>query len=290
LPTLLERQHPNVVVRRRYADFIAHNRVFRTFSNAGYSIRAYEGEYGLVRPAGVTERPGPFPAVNDFTFALYSQSIVPLLSVLSGASMGAPMRALHRHHVLWTLDHLERNLPAAGDPPTLVFAHVLMPHPPFVFEADGTPMDSVMPAAVADGDAWKHIASVLETDETYQFGYSKAVRYLDTRMTALVRRIVERADGRQTILYIQGDHGPGSLLGWENPDDAAYRERLSILLAARFVGATGQTIYSTITPVNAMRMVLNRALGTQLTLLGDYSYFSRWSRPAEFIDVTHIVK
>jgi hypothetical protein len=291
LPTLLQRQSSSGLARHRYADFIARNRVFQTFSDAGYRIRAYEGEYGLVRPGVVAERPSPLLPVNDFSFALYAQSILPVLSVLSGATAGAPMRFLHRRHVQWTLDDLENSLPAPSDPPMLTFAHVLMPHPPFVVEADGTPMESVMPAMVADADAWKEIASIIGTNETYEAGYSKAVRYLDTRITSIAARILGRTDGRPTIVYIQGDHGPSAILGWETADEAWYRERLSILLAARFVGETaGQAIYPTITPINAMRIVLNEALGTRLELLDDRSYFSRWSRPAEFIDVTHVVK
>ena len=165
-----------------------------------------------------------------------------------------------------------------------------MPHPPFSFEPDGAPLESALPAALADGNHWRVIARAMNVDETYEAGYAKAVQYLDRRLREIVKRIVSRTDGRQTIVYLQGDHGPGSRLNWEDPGQTDYRERLGILLGVHFPTAPAIPVYASITPVNAMRLVVNSALGTTLPLLDDRSFFSRWSAPTEFIDVTDAIK
>ena len=44
--------------------------------------------------------------------------------------------------------------------------------------------------------------------------------------------------------------------------------------------------YPDLTPVNATRAVLNRAIGTSLPKVADQSFFATWSRPFELIEVT----
>jgi hypothetical protein len=287
LPALLGPQGSPVAARARFADLIAHNRFFDTLASGGYRIRSYASEYQLLQPQGVHERPHPRLYLTDFEYGLYQGTALPMLLALAGLSPGTIPFALHRHHVLWTLDHLAGDLPGKDDPPTLVFAHLLIPHPPFAFEADGRPLRSQLPANFSDASHWRQQAQ--GSGEMYESGYTKAVEFLNSRVLDIVRRVVNRRDGRRTIFYIQGDHGPGSRLQWEAPNDTNMRERLAILLAVRFPddGLTGLGMPPDITPVNAFRTVLNGALHIGLPSLENRSFFSRWSEPLTFIDVTN---
>src|SRR5688500_3650861 len=114
--------------------------------------------------------------------------------------------------------------------PTVVFAHVLIPHPPFVFNPDGSDRSTNLAAAIWDGDHWQ--AAATGRGESYRSGYVDAVRFLNDRLVAVVRRVLARP--RPAMLLIQGDHGPGSRLRWEDSDATDMRERLGILLAVRF--------------------------------------------------------
>ena len=285
LPALLEEQPTSdVTPRRRFGDLIANNRTFATLATAGYRIRSYSSEYSLVKPANVDEHPHPWLYLTEFEYNLYDTSMLPLLSVAAGFQPGAVASSLHRRHITWTLDHLERELPRPGDPPTLVFAHLLIPHPPFSFEPDGSPLRTRLPARLDDGSHWKALAA--NTGENYEAGYIKAVRFLNKRLLEIVGAVLTHSAGRDVIIYLQGDHGPGSRLDWNDPVRTDYRERLGILLAARLPRGAHTAMSADITPVNAVRVLMNAALGAKLPLLDDRAYFSPWRDPLQFIDVT----
>jgi hypothetical protein len=134
-----------------------------------------------------------------------------------------------------------------------------------------------------DGNHWKALAR--GSGETYQSGYVDAVGFLNTRIEAIVRSTLS-ASKRPTLFYIQGDHGPAAGLEWEDPARSDMRERHAIMLAMRFPGGERLPLEHRTTPINAFRVMLNRALGTTLQPLDDRSYFATWDEPFQFIDVT----
>jgi hypothetical protein len=194
---------------------------------------------------------------------------------------GLPLRA-HRRSVRWVLDDLVRSAEDTLEGPTVVFAHVLVPHPPFVFRPDGTDRPTKLGAAIWDGDHWQLAAT--GRGETYAAGYVDALRFVNNRLIALVHRLLNRA--RPTSILIYGDHGPRSGLRWENPEATDVHELFGILMAMRLHDAQHSTLHSALSPVNASRALLNHTLGTTLPMLEDKSYFATWSRPFELIDVT----
>ena len=91
------------------------------------------------------------------------------------------------------------------------------------------------------------------------------------------------------IIILQADHGPGSMLNWDNPDDTNtdFKERLSILNAYYLPNYDDNQLYQEITPVNSFRVIFNHYFGTNYTLLKDAAYFSSWPQPYGFIEVTN---
>ena len=267
--------------RRGLGDLINDSRFFRAFADAGYSIRSYSSEYSLVRPRTADDRPSPLGHLNDFSFTVYETTIVPTLLDAVGLERGAVPMRLHRRHITWTLDHLT-NSASFGPMPALVFAHVLAPHPPFVFDANGGPRRSRMPALLGDGDLWRRMA--LSTGEDYKSGYVDAVRALNARLIAMLKAIDAR--DRKSIVLIHGDHGPGAGLDWEHPDRSDMRERMAILAAVRFPDGELPPLDQGSSPVNLYRAVINRALGARLPTIENKSFHSTWERPFDLIDVT----
>ena len=286
LPALVEGHDTSRLTRRSLGDLIDRNRLFGGFAAAGYRIRFYRSEYEILSPALATEQPAPFEYMTGFHFSAYEGSGVPALFGAFGLPRGwVPLRA-HRRQVLWTFDDLASGTRDQDQAPSLVFAHLLVPHPPFAFNPDGTPRRTSVPALLYDAEHWHEIAD--GTGERYERGYVDNVRFVNSRVIDTVRRIIASAR-RPTIFYIQGDHGPASRLKWAEPTDSAMLERMGILLAMRFPDDFQPPIAGAVTPVNAFRVLANRALGTALPPLPDRSYFANWTDTFDFRDVTEAV-
>jgi hypothetical protein len=268
--------------RRLLGDLIDRNRTFASLRAAGYQIRSYVSEYPLLRPKEVDERLSPPFPVTEFDFALYEESAFAWAAQRVSVARW-PTLQLHRRHVLWTLDHLAQEPLEGHQGPRLVFAHLLMPHPPFVFNEDGSVRSTRLPVTLHDGPEWRHGAR--GSGETYEEGYAAATSFLNRRIVEIVEGILGRAR-RPSIIYIQGDHGPGAGLTTEYSANTDIRERFGILLAMRLPDGDYGHVAPDITPVNAVRLLLNRAIGTKLASLDNRSYFSTWAHPFDFVDVT----
>jgi hypothetical protein len=176
------------------------------------------------------------------------------------------------------LDVLE-NLPAESDQPRFVFAHILSPHPPFVFAADG---EFVARNLFMAGDGSDYGG----TTEEYLAGYIGQVQYLNDRVLQIVARWL-RDRNRPIVIILQGDHGPGAYLDWNSLERTCLRERLPIFNAYYFSDQRAQqTLYPSISPVNSLRVVFDQFLGQPMELLPDRSFYSASARPFDFIDVT----
>jgi len=158
----------------------------------------------------------------------------------------------HRDHVelqLYILDQLPRI--ADIDGPTFTFAHVLIPHPPFVFGPDGE---------IRTDPGFYSGPQAGPIDEEYlREGYTGQVAFIDSRMSEIASEII-RASDPPPILIIQGDHGVSG------------HNRLQILNMYYFPGVTDTGLYPNITPVNSFRVLFNAYFGAELELLPDHSF------------------
>jgi hypothetical protein len=164
------------------------------------------------------------------------------------------------------------------DTPVFVFAHILTPHPPFVFGRNGEKVAPQREFCLGDG------AYLMPRDE-YAKKYRDQLIFVNNKITAAVDKIISKSS-RPTIIILQGDHGPGSMLDWENLYNSNVKERLSILNAYYLPEGGPQEIYDDITPVNTFRIIFNHYFGADLELLEDKCYFSSWRSIYNFIDVT----
>jgi hypothetical protein len=261
---------PNAAFRRQVSRLIADNRTFRAFHSAGYRVVAFESEYVIVRPGPVDDRVGPWGWMTDFEYSFYEATLVPRMLPFVGVPRGGLPLALHRRQIRSTFDGLEESVRSATGAPRFVFAHILLPHPPFSFNADGSARTTELPALFTDDALW--FKSAQGTHESYDAGYVDAVRFLNTRLLAVIR--AARSD-RPSIFYIQGDHGPRSSPFSGSARDV--RDRLGIMFAVRFPGGMYYPLHAGSTPVNGIRALLNRSLGTNLPALPDRSYFGNYS-------------
>jgi hypothetical protein len=137
--------------------------------------------------------------------------------------------------------------------PKFVFIHLIPPHPPFVYAADGSQTD---PATFLNDEN-------LYTYQAYGRGYTGEIAFISGQVETAVQTILAESS-QPPVIILQGDHAP-----WlQNGDDRF------MILNAYYLPGHNDLLYPTISPVNTFRLVLDTYLGADYPLLDDVSYAS----------------
>ncbi len=171
----------------------------------------------------------------------------------------------HRERVGFVLDALANLADEPG--PKFAFIHLVSPHRPFVFDAEGDPVD--------DNYTWTF--SELGLNE-YRLGYREQVAYLNRRMEDILSKLIQHAH-TPPVIVVQGDHGP---------EEGSQGDRMRILNALYLSGRSHEELYPTISSVNTFRAVLNTVFGAELPMLSDESYYSTYGDPFDFVRVEDV--
>lgn len=181
--------------------------------------------------------------------------------------------------ILDEIDHFQQ------EKPIFVYAHLLIPHPPFVFNSDGK---NKIPNKKYDlRDNNKFIE--LDTRQTYIDGYCDQVSFINDRIYTIVSQLI--FDSPDAVIIIQGDHGPGADFFEDDYEKSDLNQRFHILNAIYFPDRDYSSLNSGITPVNSFRVILNKFFGSHLSILENKSYYSKFSEEIyTFTDVTDYLR
>jgi hypothetical protein len=170
-----------------------------------------------------------------------------------------------RGHALFAFEALED---AAGRPgPTYVFAHILVPHPPYVFDADGS------------------LPTPEEREErTSNEEYVRQLEWTNARVLAAIDRLQDVPAGDEPVIILQADEGPfppafaanEKRFDWLEATDGEIAQKFGILNALSLPGADADElgVHDRLSPVNAFRIVFNAYFGAELPLLPDRVFLS----------------
>lgn len=151
--------------------------------------------------------------------------------------------------------------------PIFTFAHLLTPHPPYVFGRKGE----------------KITRALLSTEWEPKERYLDELIFLNKKLTVLVEQLLSKSKN-PPIIILQGDHGP-----WFS--DSSFKHKSGILNAYYFPGDGKDALYRSITPVNSFRVIFNHYFNTNLALLPDETYASDFNVDRyTFFDVTDQVR
>ncbi len=239
----------------------------------GYSVTAFESGYAFTDWWGsdtfyapgendklITTGLHPFEALLLKTTAasLLLDSQIPLFGDRIKKSANFPYTA-HINNVELALSKLP-TLPLQPSP-KLVFAHLIVPHKPMVFKADGS--------IQTDENYYANEGDPVNL-EYFQRGYVNQVAFINARLLPILRWIIQDSQTPPVIVLI-GDHG----YAW---GDSTFAN----LAAFYLPGGGGADIYPTISNVNFFRVIFDRYFGTKFGLLPDDSYFTDTSTASGF--------
>jgi hypothetical protein len=229
------------------------NRVRSLFEGMGYQVAAFETGYAWTEwhDADLYLRPEynrfTFPHLQPFEQILLANSALRPFMGADIEEFGAVAFYPHYQRVLFTLDALTR-LPRE-ESPKFVFAHLLLPHPPYIFNPDGS--------LRAGGRG------------TGQQAYLDNVQATNVLLLGVLDEILQNSAAPPVIL-LQGDHG-----SWNSKKP----DRFTILNAYYLPGNGGQALYPRVSPVNSFRVVFNAYFGGKFPILEDLSIHTDIGRP-----------
>lgn len=245
-----------ISAENRNQDFfrrIQHNLVRKTLAAKGYKIVSMEtGFYWTEwRDADLylsaSEDLNPFRANAFETLLLQTTLLRAPLDLFSGQGDQVQLEIIggtpEQHyeitkHALDALDQL-----AFVEGPKFVFAHLVIPHDPFVFDAEGN--------------------FINEPRDPIQ-AHNAQLTYLNRRLIQSLTTIIEKSD-RPVVIIVQGDHG--------GPGTEQSHDRMKILNAYYFPQGADR-LYPSISPVNSFRLIFDTLFGTNYGLIPDQSYYS----------------
>jgi hypothetical protein len=237
------------------------SRVRKLLENAGYKTVAFDTgyEWSRLEDADIYLSLGSesysMQRVNPFEAMLIRSTALLVLTDSQNQKLRSQFQEVnfpYSYHVNGQNFILEQLPQISKDPdPTFAFVHLLIPHVPFVFNADGS--------IVTDPLFYNGKSGWPVDDEHLVRGYTNQVEYVDRSILEIVKTILAQSK-TPPIIVIHGDHG------------LLEANRYKILNAYYLPGDGAESLYQTITPVNSFRIIFDKFFGENFPLLPDISY------------------
>ncbi len=286
LPELLPDFGPGYSNKSALNNLVHKNRAVRRLRNMGYQLVTLAGgsELAVQARPDVIYRRG---ALNEFQTTLLATTPLGLIQALFTNETTGNLNAFtqHREGVRYQLAKLPHVM--ADEGPKLVFAHVLSPHPPFVFGPHGEELTPDYEYTLLERRAW----------DGYVPGYTGQVTWVAKELQKTVDGILA-ASRRPPVILIMGDHGPASRWidywhetdSFDTTDAAIISERIAIFLALLLPPGAGGEVYPELTPINLFPLIFERCFGEPAALQADHSYFSTYENWSNFWNTDHITQ
>ncbi len=264
------------------SSWIGDGAVVRTFKGLGYRFVTFATSFQQTEHPEAEFYLSPYGYNSSFHRMLLDHTP---LAPLAPVPRMLESYTITRDQTLYVFDKVPQI--ARWGAPTFTFAHILSPHPPFVFGKNGedvSPRES--PYVLTDGDVFREWYG---DQADYVSGYRGQAAFLIERAVRMIEQILANSP-QPPVIILQSDHGSGLGLSTKSLAQTDLRERMSILNAYYLPEKGGEALYQSISPVNSFRIIFNAYFGAGLDLLPDRSYYSTWDEPFEFIDVSDRVR
>ena len=228
--------------------------------------------------ADVNHNVPSLPGTGDFAHAIYDASAFPGMLRRVGLSAGTQRDRQHATGT-YALDTLAGLRDEPG--PKFVMAHVLLPHPPLVFDRDGSYISE------AAADELPHLEQ-----------YERQLAYTNDRLRTIIGDLQALPEDQRPIIILQADEGP-----WPTSYVRTYRddadwpaaatddelEQKFGILNAWYLpdGEESLGLTPSTTAINTFPILFSRYFGLDYALLPDTVYSSHdWLHPYDLTDIT----
>ena len=260
---------------RKQYDMIADNILMKNFKAMDYDIIGIDSGWGTTRDFKIADKTycGTFSSIDDSQI---------LISILNNSALKPFYVKLlvddRRTKVLCQFDSIPKDIENNKNP-VFVFAHILIPHLPYLFGPNGEALNT----------------ESLEFGNIHQnrnYDYIKQLQFANKKTLELVDNILTNSK-TPPIIVIQSDHGS------DQPANASLEDTMNEAmhnLNVYYLPYGGESIlYDGFSQVNSFRLIFNYYFNGEYEILEDKHYwindnpFTNDGYP-EFIDVTNKLK
>src|SRR5215207_2804623 len=182
-------------------EMLAQHEVGRFLKQQGYRYYHIGAWFEATASIPIADENLSFDTTSEFESVLRDTTIMPAIErVLDVETPETTFRDRHREGTLFAFRQLHRLATAPG--PKFVFAHVLLPHDPYVFRADGSRYTEDEAAALDEAEL-----------------YAGQLAFLNGQIKELVETLTAGDDASDPIVILQADEGPLACRNVDCPDD-----------------------------------------------------------------------
>ena len=265
--------------RGQLIGMIQNSRVGEIFEHLGYKTVAFSSGY---QPTEIIHADYYFssPKIarsHDLEALLLINSVANILIEQGWLDLPITRYSTQQERISYIFNALSEEVPLIKGP-KWVFAHIIAPHPPFIFNQTG-PISPDNFYILDDGQ--KYRSGIVD----YPARYVNQLTYVNNQLLHTIDNILAKST-IPPVIIIQADHGAGSYYDRSSVDNTCIKERFSILNVI-YLPKHDKTIFEdNISPVNTFPALLNAYFGTGLVLQENKEYYSTWDNPYNFIDVS----
>ena len=220
----------------------------------GYEIDALQSEIGYVSMFAA-DRVIDTGTLTEFELGLTQEDAI---QRMDPSAMFDFVLAQHRERVLESFKAVRELAGTANARPRFVFAHILAPHPPIVFSADGSPVK-------LDGCLWTACSLDSPMTEAQRALVAGQLTYVDEQVGQTASAIIDRSH-RPAVVVFFSDHGFRL-----HRDDDDHTEWFRTFLISRTPGKP-DLVPADATPINLLARILNGYLDAGIPLADEGAY------------------
>lgn len=252
------------------------NLVTRQFKALGYRYIHVGGYYTPTATDAAADRNLSPGGLSDFAATLYDTTAVPVIMRRLRLVHRSPINERVYQSGQFSWQALGSLRDAAG--PKFVFAHILLPHPPYVFARDGSWVDPTTD----------------KRPENERF--AAQLGWTNDQLKAWLESVLALPEDRRPIVILQADEGPYTVrfaadqdnFDWSTASADELEEKYGILNAWYLPDGSDPGLYDTMTSVNTFPVLFSGYFGLDVAKLEDRIYTSAGNlHPYEMTDVTN---
>ena len=192
---------------------------------------------------------------------------------------------LQRQIILCAFEELPK-ISSYYEEPVFVWSHIMLPHFPLIFGANGEPVTPGESLLVMNNP---HVFEGTDSSWNIKQQFLQQLQFANKKSMELVDKILENE--KQSIIIIQSDHGSAFDVNLHDPTDDDVHQRLSNINAIYFPDEKPREILmNDLTNVNTFRIVFNSYFGSDYDILEDKIYWNlSFKKPFWFKDVTSVL-